>query len=118
MDGSADVFCLSRITREEAYQVASVANRLGISPRYLNSLFSRDLGIPVKLWMRELRFTDAVCLWRESRDLDKVTAVVGLSHRRQLHQELTHFSGMSWQDFLAMLDKRTFPSGDGECVTD
>lgn len=91
------------------YRVEPLADSIGISPRYLNTLFVNGLGIGVKRWLRELRFLDAMQALSEGRDWDEVTRRIGLSHRRKLHQEISYFAEMPWQEFLVRFAASTVP---------
>lgn len=107
--GNEDViYPLFDLARMVSYRVQPLADRIGISTRYLNALFISDLGMSAKLWLRQLRFTDAVRNWSVLRDLDEVTRMAGLSHRRELFREFSHFSGMPWRDFIACIEKSIF----------
>lgn len=83
------------------YRVDGIAEELGVSSRYVNVLFTNGMGVGLKGWLRELRFVDMVHYLREGRGIDEVVVTIGLSHARQVHREIVHFSGMPWRDFMA-----------------
>jgi transcriptional regulator GlxA family with amidase domain len=100
-------FDMPATARRAGYHVECLAGSLGIGPRRLNVLFVRDMGIPTKRWLRELRFVDGVHYWLEKRNPDQVAEMLGFGHRREWYREIRHFAGMRWQDFLAQLAEHT-----------
>lgn len=49
---SGESYCLERLALTKAYRVADVCNALGCSSRYLHILFTRDIGLSPKHWMK------------------------------------------------------------------
>ena len=83
------------------YRVDAISEAIGLSTRHVNTLFVNGLGVGMKAWLREQRFVDMVHYLREGRRIDEIAMTIGLSHARQVHREISHFSGMPWRDFMA-----------------
>jgi AraC-like DNA-binding protein len=49
---SGESYCLERLALSKAYRVAEVCRALGCSSRYLYILFTRDIGLSPKHWMK------------------------------------------------------------------
>lgn len=49
---SGESYCLERLALSKAYRVADVCSTLGCSSRYLYILFTRDIGLSPKHWMK------------------------------------------------------------------
>lgn len=92
---------LSVLARSCLYRVDAIADVLGVSSRYVNSLFVNGMGIGLKAWLCELRFVDMVQYLREGQRIDGIAVKVGLSHGRQVHREIARFSGVPWRVFMA-----------------
>ena len=100
---------LSSLARRVRYRVEPLADELGVTTRYFNSLFVSSLGIGVKRWLRDLRALDAIQALSEGASWDEAAERVGFSHRRKLHQEILHFTRMHWRDFEKTVRMLTRP---------
>lgn len=49
---SGKSYCLERLALSKGYRVADVCSALGCSSRYLHILFTRDIGLSPKHWMK------------------------------------------------------------------
>jgi AraC-like DNA-binding protein len=72
--------CLERLAHEQGYRVDGICEVLGVGERYAREVFLRDVGIPPKRWLGNLRMEVARKLLAEGADLARIHLQLGFSH--------------------------------------
>lgn len=83
-------------------ELRAVAERLRTTPRTLQRLFARDVGIAPKLLARIVRFQRVFAAWRSDPErLSRVAAECGYSDHAHLVRDFRELAGMPPAAFLA-----------------
>ncbi len=85
-----------------ALALDDLADRLGCSPRHLQRLFAREVGISPKMLARIRRFQRVFTSWRENpQSLSRVAAECGYFDQPHLIRDFRDFAGAAPAAFLA-----------------
>lgn len=98
--------CLESLAFEQGYRVKGVAEALGISDGYLREIFFRDVGLPVKEWMRWERMVVArrMLLW--GMDPLVVADKLGFGSLSSFRREFSEVHGMKLSRYLVVRNQR------------
>lgn len=87
---------LRRLAATPGERVEPLARRLGVTPRHLNALFRREVGLSVKGLARVLRFDRALdCLARPGAELAAVAHQCGYFDQAHLNRDFRQLAGLT-----------------------
>lgn len=79
--------CLQQLALRNGYRVGELGVELECSARYLHKVFTRDVGLPPKEWMRWERMVEAKRKLIGGKSLNEVAADLGFSNRNSFRRE-------------------------------
>jgi AraC-like DNA-binding protein len=87
--------CLHRLALECGYRVGELTEALDCGERYLHEVFTRDIGMPPKLWMREERMVVARQLLGDGREPEAVAETLGFAAVASFRREFVRIYGVT-----------------------
>lgn len=85
-------FCLQRLALKCGYRICEVCAELECNERYLYEVFTRDIGLAPKDWMRRERMVVARRMLTGGRTPDEVASCLGFSSQNNFRREfLMHY---------------------------
>lgn len=87
--------CLKGLAVRCGFRVGEFSDALGHSERYVNEVFGRDLGVPPKIWLRQVRMEVAERLLCEGLRPGEVSERLGFSHGSGFRREFRNRYGMT-----------------------
>ena len=103
--------CLETLALERGYRVREVTDELGVSGAYFREIFVRDVGIPVKSWMRLERMVVARRLLMWGMDPLEVSGRLGFSLPNSFRREFSEVYKITVSQFLEIRNRRV-----GKCA--
>ncbi len=97
--GGGDSVCLERLSLRCGYRIGEIASALGCGERYFHEVFTRDIGLPPKQWMRWERMVVACRKLAYGRHHDEVAADLGFLSTRHFRREFRGRYGVSPAEF-------------------
>ncbi len=97
---------LARLARDGGeMRVAAIARELGVSSRYLNELFHREVGVPAKSLARIVRLGRALAELGAGRvdDLVGVALDCGYFDQSHLHRDFRDLTGLTPTEYVASM---------------
>ena len=91
--------CLHQLAMRHGYRIGQLCSELGCSERYLYSVFTRDIGLPPKLWMRLERMAVARRELIGGKSPAVVAENLGFSNANNFRRELLPIDRMPALDF-------------------
>lgn len=85
------------------YRICELCMELECSQRYLHEVFSRDIGIPPKLWLRQERMAMAERLLREGLRPGEVGEKLGFAQGNGFRREFRQAYGIPPMDYARQL---------------
>ena len=92
--------CLETLAYRNGYRVCEVSRRLGLTEQYFRRVFRRDVGLPVKQWMRWERMVAARRLLVRGWDPLLVGSELGFAAAGSFRREFRTVYGVSPWRFL------------------
>ncbi|MGC4013365.1 MAG: helix-turn-helix transcriptional regulator [Luteolibacter sp.] len=86
---------LEAIAFRNGFRVSGISATLGCSERYLYSIFVRDIGLPPKEWLAQVRMLQARQRLRGGDDPGRVAADLGFSTPGSFRREFIRCYGLS-----------------------
>lgn len=104
--------CLQRLSLRHGYRICELCSELACSERYLYQVFSRDVGLPPKEWMRWERVVVAKRKLIGGKSPDEVAAELGFSSPNNFRREFLaicrvgplEFQRVSWGEERLMVE--------------
>jgi AraC-like DNA-binding protein len=87
--------CLERLALKCGYRICEICAELDCSERYLYSVFTRDIGLPPKAWMRLERMVVACRMLVGGKPPEVVAADLGFASSANFRREFVRFYGVS-----------------------
>jgi len=103
LGNKAGEFSLERVAFETGYRVKQFADRMEVGGRHLQDLFNRDIGIPPKQWLRELRMVVAARMLTAGRRSPETGKLLGFGSASNFAREFVAAYGMSPGNFHARM---------------
>jgi AraC-like DNA-binding protein len=94
-EARGDLGCLLDHARKAGYRADVLAERLGETPRSMRSLFRRYFGIPLKVWLGQVRAVEVRHRLRGSESFKEIAHSVGFCHPKELSREVARHYGMT-----------------------
>lgn len=91
----AERLCLQRLALKHGYRIGELCAELECSERYLYSVFTRDIGLPPKEWMRWERMVVARRKLTGGKSPPEVAADLGFSSQNNFRREFVATYRMS-----------------------
>ena len=101
--------CLQGLALRCGYRIGEICAELECSERYLYEVFSRDIGLPPKQWMRLERMVVARRMLTGGRAPEEVAEELGFATPNNFRREFVGFYRMGPLDF-----QRERTGGEGE----
>ena len=98
--------CLEALALQQGYRVASVSHELGITEQHFRRIFQRDVGIPVKEWMKWERMVVARRMLQWGIDMMGVSDALGFGHANSFRREFSDVYGTTVTRFLKECEMR------------
>ena len=86
-----DSVCLQRLALRCGYRIGHLCVELGCSERYLHEVFTRDIGLSPKEWMRQERMVVARRMLAGGKSPDEVAESLGFAVRSTFRREFVLF---------------------------
>lgn len=83
--------CLQRLALRCGYRIGEICDELGCTERYFYEVFTRDIGLAPKDWMRRERMVVARRMLTGGRTPDEVAACLGFSSPNNFRREFLAF---------------------------
>jgi AraC-like DNA-binding protein len=80
-------FCLRRLSLRHGYRICELCAELGCTERWLHKVFTRDIGLPPKEWMRGERMVVARRKLIRGMRPEEVAADLGFSCHNNFRRE-------------------------------
>lgn len=90
LDGS-----LEEIALKTGYRVSAVSHELRVTEQHFRIIFRRDVGIPVKVWMRSERMVVARRMLAGGIPPADLPALLGFSHLNSFRREFCEVYGIT-----------------------
>jgi AraC family transcriptional regulator, transcriptional activator FtrA len=84
-------FCLQRLALRCGYRICELCAELKCTERYLYEVFTRDVGLPPKEWMRQERMVVARRMLTGGRSPEEVAKVLGFATQNIFRREFQGF---------------------------
>ncbi len=81
------VICLQRLALRHGYRVSELCSELDCSRRYLLEIFTRDIGLPPKEWMRRERMVVARRMLTGGKTPEEAATVLGFATQNNFRRE-------------------------------
>ena len=92
--------CLHQLAMRHGYRIDQLCSELGCSERYLyNSVFTRDIGLSPKVWMRWERMAVARRKLVGGKAADEVAVELGFSSPNNFRREFLMFHRIGPREF-------------------
>ena len=91
--------CLQRLALRHGYRIGELCSDLDCSERYLYSVFTRDIGLSPKLWMRWERMAVARRKLVGGKAADEVAVELGFSSPNNFRREFLMFHRIGPREF-------------------
>lgn len=98
---------LELLALREGYRVSHVCQELGVTEQHFRRIFQRDVGVPVKDWMRWERMVVARRLLKCGIPPVHIPAILGFTHANSFRREFREVYGMTVSDFLRIWNTRS-----------
>ena len=86
--------CLQRLALRCGYRIGELCQELECSERYLHEVFSRDVGLPPKEWMRRERMVVARRKLVGGKSPEEVAESLGFALKNNFRREFLAFYGI------------------------
>ncbi len=83
--------CLQRLALRHGYRICALCVELGCSERYLYQVFTRDIGLPPKEWLRRERMVVARRKLTGGKSSAEVAADLGFATENNFRREFIAF---------------------------
>jgi AraC-like DNA-binding protein len=103
--------CLERLAFQTSYRVAAICQELGCSPRYVHSMFLRDVGLPPKQWLNGERMVLARRKLEGGLLPDQVARDLGFMSLHTFCKQFRKYHQVTPAKFVRAL--RKFPASNG-----
>lgn len=97
---------LEALALQAGYRVSPVCRELGITEQHFRRIFQRDVGIPVKEWMRWERMVVARRMLACGILPNDIPGSLGFSHANSFRREFREIYGITVSEFLRIWDSR------------
>lgn len=91
--------CLERLALRCGYRIDELCRELGCGERYFHHVFTRDIGLPPKEWMRGERMVVARRMLTGSRSSQEVSVMLGFSNPQNFRREFLVVHGVDPKQF-------------------
>lgn len=98
--------CLKGLAVRCGFRVGELSDALGHSERYVQEVFGRDLGVPPKSWLRQMRMEVAGRLLSKGLSPGEVGEKLGFSHGSGFRREFRRRYGMTPGEWARRVDAR------------
>ena len=88
LPANTERLCLQRLSLRHGYRICELCSELDCSERYLYQVFTRDVGLPPKEWMRWERMVVAKRKLIGGKSPDEVAAELGFSSPNNFRREV------------------------------
>ena len=92
--------CLHQLAMRHGYRIGQLCSELGCSERYLYSVFTRDIGLPPKLWRRWERMVVARRKLIGGKSPAEVAEDLGFSNANNFRREFLAIDRMPPLDLI------------------
>lgn len=86
---------LQGVAFQNGFRVCGMSTTLGCSDRYLYNVFVRDVGLPPKLWLAQIRMVEARLRLRSGAGPDRIAMELGFSTLGSFRREFIRCYGLS-----------------------
>ena len=97
---------LESLARQSGYRVADLSRHLGITEQHLRRLFHRDVGIPIKEWLRCERMMIARRMLNCDMDPSEISNSLGFTYPNSFSREFKTIYEMTVSDYLKTRQRR------------
>ena len=85
--GRGERLCLHRLSLRHGYRICALCAELGCTERWLHKVFTRDIGLPPKQWMRGERMVVAKRKLIGGKSPNEVAEDLGFSSQNNFRRE-------------------------------
>ena len=97
---------LEHLAIQKGFRVSEVSNELGVTEQHFRRIFQRDVGIPIKKWMRQERMVIARRMLCCDLPQEFISETLGFAHLNSFQREFKEIYEMTVTDFLKTRKRR------------
>lgn len=97
---------LEELARRSGFRVIELCRILDVSEQHFRRIFHKDVGIPIKQWMKQERMMIARRMLYCDLSADEITETLGFSHPNSFGREFKQIYQMTVTDFLYTRQRR------------
>lgn len=98
--------CLEHLVIQKGFRVSEVSSELGVTEQHFRRIFQRDVGIPIKKWMRQERMVIARRMFCCDIPQELISDTLGFAHINSFQREFKAIYEMTVSDFLKTRERR------------
>ncbi|WP_303870375.1 helix-turn-helix domain-containing protein [Acetobacterium wieringae] len=87
--------------------VNELSQKVGYTPRYINQLFNKEIGLPPKTFSKIIRFQNVLLALGKDQHISTIAADMGYFDQSHLLKEFKQFTGISPGNYRKSLTKGT-----------
>lgn len=108
--------CLRELAMQSGYRVGEMSLLLGCSRRYVQEVFSRDLGVAPKRWLRMERMSVVEQFFAEGLRPGEVAERLGFSAGTGFRKEFRQHYGMPPREFMKQRCRSGICDNQSSCL--